>query len=159
MHKISNEITNQYDIICLESLNIKGMVKNKRLSKSISDVAWGEFMRQLEYKATWKGKTIIKISKWFPSSQICSNCGTSTGKKPLNIRKFVCPHCNTSHDRDVNASINIRNYGLGQTDNRNSAGTVDYACGVSSGGVTTSYGIVISYDTMKQEAKSPLAIG
>ena len=159
LHKISNEITNQYDIICLESLNIKGMVKNKRLSKSISDVAWSEFMRQLEYKATWKGKTIIKISKWFPSSQICSNCGTSTGKKPLNIRKFVCPHCNTSHDRDINASINIRNYGLGQTDNRNSAGTVDYACGVSSSGVTTSYGIVTSYGTMKQEAQSSLAIG
>lgn len=159
LHKISNEITNQYDIICLESLNIKGMVKNKRLSKSISDVAWSEFMRQLEYKATWKGKTIIKISKWFPSSQICSNCGTSTGKKPLHVRKFVCPHCNINHDRDINASINIRNYGLGQTDNRNSAGTVDYACGVSSSGVTTSYGIVTSYDTVKQEAQSSLAIG
>ena len=153
LHKISSEITNQYDIICLESLNVKGMVKNKRLSKSISDVAWSEFMRQLEYKATWKGKTIIKISKWFPSSQICSNCGSSTGKKPLNIRKFDCPECNTKNiDRDINASINIRNYGLGQTDNRNSAGTVDYACGVSSSGVTTSYGIVTSYDTMKQEA-------
>ena len=160
LHKISNEITNQYDIVCLESLNIKGMVKNKRLSKSISDVAWSEFMRQLEYKATWKGKTIIKISKWFPSSQICSNCGSSTGKKPLNIRKFDCPECNTKNiDRDINASINIRNYGLGQTDNRNSAGTVDYACGVSSSGVTTSYGIVTSYDTMKQEAQSSLAIG
>ena len=160
LNKISNEITNQYDIVCLESLNIKVMVKNKRLSKSISDVAWSEFMRQLEYKATWKGKTIIKISKWFPSSQICSNCGSSTGKKPLNIRKFDCPECNTKNiDRDINASINIRNYGLGQTDNRNSAGTVDYACGVSSSGVTTSYGIVTSYDTMKQEAQSSLAIG
>ena len=160
LHKISSEITNQYDIICLESLNVKGMVKNKRLSKSISDVAWSEFMRQLEYKATWKGKTIIKISKWFPSSQICSNCGSSTGKKPLNIRKFDCPECNTKNiDRDINASINIRNYGLGQTDNRNSAGTVDYACGVSSSGVTTSYGIVTSYDTVKQEAQSSLAIG
>jgi putative transposase len=159
LHKISNEITNQYDIICLESLNIKGMVKNKRLSKSISDVAWSEFMRQLEYKATWKGKTIIKIDKWFPSSQICSNCGSSTGKKPLHIRKFDCSYCNTSHERDYNASINIRNYGLGQIDNRNSAGTVDYACGVSSSGVTTSYGIVTSYGTMKQEAQSSLAIG
>ena len=160
LHKISNEITNQYDIICLESLNVKGMVKNKKLSKSISDVAWSEFMRQLEYKSLWKGKTILKIDKWFPSSQICSNCGSSTGKKPLNIRKFVCPHCNTSHDRDINASINIRNYGLGQIDNRNTAGTVEIkACGVSSSGVTTSYGIVTSYDTMKQEAQSSLAVG
>ena len=161
LHKISSEITNQYDIICLESLNIKGMVKNKRLSKSISDVAWSEFMRQLEYKSLWKGKTIIKIDKWFPSSQICSNCGSSTGKKKLNIRKFDCPHCGTQNlDRDINASINIRNYGLGQLDNRNTAGTVEIqACGVSSSGITTSYGAVVSYDTMKQEAQSSLAIG
>ena len=161
IHKISNEITNQYDIISLETLNIKGMVKNKRLSKSISDVAWSEFMRQLEYKSLWKGKTIIKIDKWFPSSQICSNCGSSTGKKKLNIRKFDCPHCGTQNlDRDINASINIRNYGLGQLDNRNTAGTVEIqACGVSSSGITTSYGVVVSYDTMKQEAQSSLAIG
>ena len=77
------------------------MIKNKRLSKSISDVAWSEFMRQLEYKSLWKGKTIIKIDQWFPSSQICSKCGTSTGKKSLNIRKFVCPECSTQHDRDI----------------------------------------------------------
>ena len=125
LHKISNEITNQYDIICLETLNVKGMIKNKNLSKSIADVAWSEFMRQLEYKATWKGKTIIKIDKWFPSSQICSNCGATTGKKPLGVRKFDCPHCNTKNiDRDINASINIRNYGLGQLDNRNTVGTI-----------------------------------
>ena len=137
------------------------MVKNKRLSKSISDVAWSEFMRQLEYKSLWKGKTIIKIDKWFPSSQICSNCGSLTGKKKLNIRKFDCPHCGTQNlDRDINASINIRNYGLGQLDNRNTAGTVEIqACGVSSSGITTSYGVVVSYDTMKQEAQSSLAIG
>jgi len=133
LHKISNEITNQYDIICLETLNIKGMIRNKHLSKSITDVAWSEFMRQLEYKASWRGKTIIKIDKWFPSSQICSYCGANTGKKPLNIRKFDCPHCNTKDiDRDVNASINIRNYGLGQVDNRNTVGTIGIqACGVS----------------------------
>ena len=135
------------------------MVKNKRLSKSIHDVAWSEFVRQLEHKATWRGKTIIKLDKWFPSSQICSHCGTSSGKKPLNIREFICPDCNTYHDRDVNASINIRNYGLGQIDNRNSAGTVDYACGVSSSGVMTSYGVITSYDMMKQEAQSSLAVG
>ena len=125
LHKISNEITNQYDIICLETLNVKGMVKNHKLAKSIANVAWSEFMRQLEYKANWKGKTIIKIDKWFPSSQICSYCGASTGKKPLNIREFDCPHCKKKNiDRDINAAVNIRNYGLGQIDNRNTVGTI-----------------------------------
>ena len=126
LHKISNEITNQYDIICLETLNVKGMIKNHKLAKSIADVAWSEFMRQLEYKAEWKGKTIIKIDKWFPSSQICSYCGASTGKKPLNIRGFDCSHCKKKDiDRDVNASVNIKNYGLGQLDNRNTVGTIE----------------------------------
>jgi len=125
LHKISNEITNQYDIICLETLNVKGMIKNHKLAKSIADVAWSEFMRQLEYKASWRGKTIIKIDKWFPSSQICSYCGASTGKKPLNIRAFDCPHCKKKNiDRDINAAVNIRNYGLGQVDNRNTVGTI-----------------------------------
>jgi len=82
-------------------------------------------MRQLEYKASWRGKTIIKIDKWFPSSQICSYCGASIGKKPLNIRKFDCPHCKKKNiDRDINAAVNIRNYGLGQVDNRNTVGTI-----------------------------------
>jgi len=125
LHKISNEITNQYDIICLETLNVKGMIQNHSLTKSIADVAWSEFMRQLEYKASWKGKTIIKIDKWFPSSQICSYCGASTGKKTLNIREFDCPHCKKKNiDRDINAAVNIRNYGLGQVDNRNTVGTI-----------------------------------
>ena len=88
------------------------MIKNKHLSKSIADVAWSEFIRQLEYKASWRGKTIIKIDKWFPSSQICFYCGVNTGKKLLNIRKFDCLHCKKKNiDRDINASINIKNYG------------------------------------------------
>ena len=133
LHKISNEITNRYDIICVETLNVKGMVKNHRLANSIADVAWSEFIRQLEYKSLWKGKTLIKIDKWFPSSQICSICGANTGKKHLNVRKFDCPYCETKNiDRDINAAINIRNYGIGQLDNRNTAGTVGIqACGVS----------------------------
>ena len=133
LHKISNEITNRYDIICVETLNVKGMVKNHRLANSIADVAWSEFIRQLEYKSLWKGKTLIKIDKWFPSSQICSICGANTGKKHLNVRKFDCPYCKTKNiDRDINAAINIRNYGIGQLDNRNTAGTVGIqACGVS----------------------------
>ncbi len=119
LHKISNEITNQYDIICLETLNVRGMQKNRRLAKGIADVAWSEFMRQLEYKSEWKGKTVLKIDQWFPSSQICSNCGASSGKKELHVRKWECPECQTRHDRDINASVNIKNYGLGQIDKRN----------------------------------------
>ena len=160
LHKISNEITNQYDIICVETLNVKGMIKNKRLSKSIADVAWSEFIRQLEYKSLWKGKTVLKIDKWFPSSQLCSNCGANSGKKPLNIRKWTCKECGYTHNRDINASINIRNYGLGQIDNRNTAGTVGIqACGVPSDGITTAYGVVVSHGSMKQEAQSSLAVG
>ena len=160
LHKISDEITNQYDIICVETLNVKGMIRNRHLSKSIADVAWSEFIRQLEYKTKWRGKTLLKIDKWFPSSQICSNCGANSGKKPLHIRKWTCKECGTTHQRDINASINIRNYGLGQIDNRNTAGTVGIqACGVPSDGVTTSYGVVASYGSVKQEAQSSLAIG
>lgn len=137
LHKISNEIANQYDIICLETLNVKGMVKNRRFAQSIADVAWSEFMRQLEYKAIWRGKTVIKIDQWFPSSQICSHCGASAGKKSLNIREWKCPECQIKHDRDINAAINIKNYGLGQIDQRNTiventVGTTEIkACGVS----------------------------
>ena len=122
LHKISNEITNQYDIVNVESLNIKGMVKNGKLSKAISDVSWGEFIRLLEYKCEWKGKHFVKIDKWFPSSQLCSDCGCSSGKKALDIREWTCQGCGTIHDRDINAAKNINKYGVGST---------LYACGIS----------------------------
>lgn len=159
LHKISHEIINHNDIICVESLNVKGMIRNKKLAKHIGDVSWGKFIEQLAYKAEWNGKTLIKIDKWFPSSQLCCVCGSNTGKKPLHIRKFDCPECETKKiDRDVNAAINIRNYGLGQIDDRYTAGTVGIqACGVSSSG-TMSLDIV-SYDILKQEAQRSLAVG
>lgn len=103
IHKITNEITNQYDVICIEDLNVKGMIKNGKLSKQIADVSWGELRRQLEYKCERKGKTLIKTDRWLPSSQTCSNCLSPTGKKPLNVRIFTCPVCGTTHDRDINA--------------------------------------------------------
>ena len=112
IHNITMQIIRDYDVICIETLNVKGMAKNKKLSKSIFDVAWGEIIRQLEYKAKWYGKTLIKIDRWFPSSQTCSCCGHVDGKKELSVREWTCSECGTHHDRDINASINILNEGL-----------------------------------------------
>lgn len=111
LHKISYKLTNENQVICLEDLNVKGMMKNHRLALSIADAGWGMFIRMLEYKAEDKGGIVVKIDRWFPSSQICSNCGCITGKKPLHIRKWKCPHCGALHDRDINASINILSEG------------------------------------------------
>ena len=139
IHKITNEITNQYDVICIENLNVKGMVKNHKLSKHIADVAWGELRRQLEYKSERKGKILIKVDRWLPSSQTCSSCLSPTGKKPLNVRKFTCPVCGTVQDRDNNAAKVIEYFGLLQFyklgyKHNLSAGTVDYTRGGPSGG-------------------------
>ena len=112
LNKLSTNIIKNHDIICIEDLNTKGMLRNHKLAKSISDVSWSNFVYKLQYKADWYEREIIKIDKWYPSSQICSNCGHKDGKKPLNIRKWTCSHCHTNHDRDINASINILTEGL-----------------------------------------------
>jgi putative transposase len=111
-NKLSTEIIKNHDIICIENLNTKGMLRNHKLAKSISDVSWSAFVTKLEYKATWYGKTIMKVSRWFPSSQICSDCGHQGGKKSLEIRDWTCPFCHEHHDRDINASKNILAEGL-----------------------------------------------
>lgn len=98
--------------IYLEDLKVKDMIGNHKLAKPISDVSWSEFVRQLEYKAEWYGREIVKIDTWFPSSQICSNCGHRDGKKELSVREWDCPMYGARHDRDINAAINILNEGL-----------------------------------------------
>ena len=163
IHKITNEITNRYDVICIEDLNVKGMIKNHKLSKHIADVAWGELRRQLEYKSERKGKILIKVDRWLPSSQTCSSCLSPTGKKPLNVRKFTCPICGTTHDRDNNAAKIIEYFGLlifftlGYKHNL-SAGTVDYTRGEPSVGDGDSILIVApsSHGSVKREALTSL---
>ena len=112
LNKLSTTLIKNHDVICIEDLSSKNLMKNHKLAKSIGDVSWCDFVRMLEYKANWYGKKVSKISRWYPSSQICSDCGFSSGKKSLSVREWTCTNCGSHHDRDINASINILNEGL-----------------------------------------------
>ena len=122
LHKVSTQLIKKYDLIVMEDLNIKGMIKNHKLSKQISDVSWSKFIELLTYKAQWNDKEIVKIDRFFPSSKTCNCCGYINQNLKLDMREWNCPSCNTKLDRDLNASINILKEGYKQI----SSGTDDY---------------------------------
>jgi len=111
-HKLSTRIAHENQVICVESLAVKNMVKNHSLAKAISDVGWGEFVHQLEYKSQWYGRTLIKIDRFSPSSKTCHACKHVLDSLLLDIREWVCPACGVVHDRDTNAALNILAEGL-----------------------------------------------
>ncbi|WP_019936087.1 RNA-guided endonuclease InsQ/TnpB family protein [Oceanimonas smirnovii] len=112
LHKLSRRLINENQVICVESLNVKNMIRNPKLSKAIADAGWGEFVRQLAYKAEWAGRSLVAIDQWFPSSKRCSGCGYTLSSLPLSVRKWSCPECGAAHNRDQNAAINIKAAGL-----------------------------------------------
>ena len=124
-HQASTRLIRENQVICLETLAVKNMLKNHCLAKAISDVGWSEFVRQLEYKAKWYGRTIVKIDRWYPSSKTCSACGFVLSELDLEVREWTCPECGTHHDRDINAAKNIEAEGLSVL----AAGLAVSACG------------------------------
>ena len=112
LHKLSHRLVNENQVICAENLAVKNMIKNPKLAKHIADASWGEFTRQLAYKADWAGRTYIEIDRFFPSSKRCSCCGFVKDKLLLDVRSWECPECGTPHDRDLNAAQNILAAGL-----------------------------------------------
>jgi len=115
IHKMTHQLVKEYDVICIEDLNVAGMVKNHKLAQAISDASFGEIRRQLTYKAEWNNKQLVVIDRWYPSSQTCGHCGTiNKDVKNLAVRYWVCPECGEIHDRDINAAKNILAEGMKQ---------------------------------------------
>lgn len=108
-HQVTSRLVKDFGTVVIEDLNVSGMVKNSSLAKSVSDVGFGELRRQIEYKAASSGVTVVVADRWFPSSKTCSVCGTKTKSLPLHVREWDCSDCDTHHDRDLNAAINLRN--------------------------------------------------
>lgn len=112
LHKLSTDIIQRFDTICLENLNITGMTQNHNLAMAINSVAWSEFIRQLKYKSAWHEKNVVLIGKFEPSSKKCSVCGYINKELTLNDREWIYPECGEQHDRDINAAKNIKCFGL-----------------------------------------------
>jgi putative transposase len=111
-HQLSSKVVHESQVICVEDLNVSGMLRNRHLSRALADGALAELQRQLECKCFWYGRTFVRVGRWFPSSKRCSACGFVKEELPLSARRWTCPECGVEHDRDVNAAINIRQEGL-----------------------------------------------
>lgn len=115
LHQLTTDLTRRFHTIGIEDLNVKGMVKNRHLSRAVSDMGFFEFRRQLEYKAVQRGGVVVVADRWYPSSKMCSACGHKLEVLPLSVRQWTCPQCNAVHDRDVNAAINLKNLAVSST--------------------------------------------
>ncbi|MFN1142198.1 RNA-guided endonuclease InsQ/TnpB family protein [Serratia quinivorans] len=112
LHKLSRKLINENQVVCVESLKVKNMIRNPKLSKAIADAGWSELVRQLQYKGEWAGRSVVAIDRYFPSSKRCSCCGFTMKKMSLDVRKWTCSECGVAHDRDINAARNIKAAGL-----------------------------------------------
>ena len=146
--KTSTRLVKTTPVIAVEDLNVRGLIRNRHLSRAISDVGWGEFVRMLEYKSQWYGSKLVKVPRFFPSSKHCSKCGFLQSSMPLSVRFWTCPSCGTVHDRDINAAVNILNYGTGS-----SPGI--YACGDTSNEASQKLASCVS---RKQEVMSGIFV-
>ncbi len=124
LHKLTTNLTRRFHTIVIEDVNVRGMVKNRRLARSIADMSFAEFRRQLEYKAAMRGGQVIVADRWFPSSKMCSACGHVLDALPLSVRQWTCPACGATHDRDVNAARNLERFALATV-----SSTERHACG------------------------------
>lgn len=138
LHKLTTHLVQNYGVIAIEDLNVAGMVKNRRLARSLMDSSFGEFRRQVEYKAAMRGRTVIVAPQFFASSKLCSHCGTKRDALPLAVRSWQCEICQTEHDRDINAAQNLAAFALQYVKERDTilrAGSSPvYACGEPSNG-------------------------
>ncbi|MHB8544203.1 MAG: RNA-guided endonuclease InsQ/TnpB family protein [Leptospirales bacterium] len=131
LHKLTSDLTCRFHTIGIESLNVRGMMKNRRLARSIADMSFFEFRRQLEYKSERRGGRMVVADRWFPSSKTCSGCGTVQDKMPLSVRQWICPDCGTTHDRDVNAARNLLALGVAAPSRPTASSAGCEACGES----------------------------
>jgi len=155
LHKLTTELAKTKPVLVVEDLNVRGLARSPYLSRSISDVGWGTFRRLLEYKCAWYGTRLIVAPRGFPSTQLCSRCGHRNGKMPLGRRVFRCAACGLEMDRDLNAAINLRNYGLATLNSPTGSSPGSDACGDPSGG-GTARSRSTSHGSLKQEAAGHL---
>ena len=148
IHKLTTSLTQQYQLIAIEDLNVKGMIRNRKLSRSIADMGFHEFRRQLEYKAVMTDSQIAVANRWFASSKTCSTCDVRVNELSLSVRHWTCLSCQVNHQRDINAAINLEKWAVSSTVT---------ACGASSDGAAAN--AVVSHGAMKQEANVISAVG